>query len=97
MTALFASEVRDHWRELLEGTDACFAPVLSLKEASDHPHNVARNNFVVLDGHSQPSPAPKFSKTPMQAGKVPVAGQHTGEIMQEAGLYADKIAALLNQ
>ena len=97
MTALFASRSRDHWRELLEGSDACFAPVLSLKEASDHPHNIARNNFVVRDGHQQPAPAPKFSKTPMQAGNVPIAGQHTDEIMQQAGLSDDKIAALLNQ
>jgi len=67
---LFRQKTRTEWRELLEGTDVCFAPVLSLPEAARHPHNIARENFVEIDGRVQPAPAPKFSKTPAKAGRV---------------------------
>lgn len=60
---IFASKTRDEWRELLEGTDACFAPVLSLSEAPQHEHNIARGTFVDIDGITQPAPAPRFSRT----------------------------------
>lgn len=61
---LFKSKTRDEWCALLEGSDACFAPVLSLAEAPHHPHNVARGTFVEIDGVVQPAPAPRFSRTP---------------------------------
>lgn len=61
---IFRSEPRAHWCELLENTDACFAPVLSMSEAIDHPHNVARGTFVHHAGIAQPAPAPRFSRTP---------------------------------
>ena len=61
--AVFASKTRDEWCELLEGTNACFAPVLSLAEAPQHPHNEARKTFVTVDGIQQPAPAPRFSRT----------------------------------
>ena len=64
LALLFATRTRDEWCELLEGTDACFAPVLSMAEATEHPHNVARNVFVDVDGVVQPAPAPRFSGTP---------------------------------
>ena len=48
----------------MEGTDICFAPVLSFREAADHPHNRARGSFVEVDGIVQPGPAPRFSRTP---------------------------------
>lgn len=64
LTLLFATRTRDEWCEILEGTDACFAPVLSMAEAPAHPHNVARNVFVDVDGVTQPAPAPRFSGTP---------------------------------
>lgn len=60
---VFASKTREEWRELLEGTDACFAPVLSLAEAPKHEHNRARKTFVDVDGVIQPAPAPRFSRT----------------------------------
>ena len=60
--AAFASAPRDHWCRLLEGSDACFAPVLSLADAPRHPHNVARGTFVTHDGLLQPAPAPRFSR-----------------------------------
>lgn len=62
--ALFATRTRDEWCALLEGTDACFAPVLDMAEAPRHPHNRARGTFVEVDGVVQPAPAPRFSRTP---------------------------------
>ncbi len=61
--AVFKTKNRDEWRALLEGSDACFAPVLSMAEAPDHPHNKARKTFVEVDGIIQPGPAPRFSRT----------------------------------
>jgi len=62
---IFLSKTRADWCALLEGTDACFAPVLDLDEAPKHPHNVARGTFVEVDGVMQPAPAPRFSRTPV--------------------------------
>lgn len=64
MTAAFKQRTRDEWCAILEGTDACFAPVLSLSEAPSHPHNRARNAFVEVAGQVQNAPAPRFSRTP---------------------------------
>jgi len=58
------TKTRDEWTSLMEGTDVCFAPVLSMAEAPDHPHNVARQTFVEVGGLKQPAPAPRFSRTP---------------------------------
>jgi crotonobetainyl-CoA:carnitine CoA-transferase CaiB-like acyl-CoA transferase len=67
----FKTRTRDEWCALLEGTDACFAPVLSMDEAPHHPHNRARNVFVDLDGVTQPMPAPRFSGTPLSPPTPP--------------------------
>jgi len=64
LAALFASRPRDQWCALLEGTDACVAPILSLADAPRHPHNRARGTFVERDGIVQPAPAPRFSEPP---------------------------------
>ena len=64
LAAVFRLRTRDEWCVLLEGTDACFAPVLDIEEAPFHPHNRARDAFVELDGQVQPAPAPRFSRTP---------------------------------
>jgi len=61
---VFKSKTRAQWCELLEGTDVCFAPVLDLVEAPQHPHNRARKTFATVDGITQPSPAPRFLGTP---------------------------------
>jgi len=90
-TALFKTRTRAEWCDLLEGTDACFAPVLDLGEAAEHPHNVARNNFVELDGFVQPAPAPKFNRTPAGAGRVGDAGADTDSILENLGYADDKI------
>jgi alpha-methylacyl-CoA racemase len=63
LTALFLERPRAAWCELLEGTDACFAPVLSMREAPSHAHNLARATFIEVDGVVQPGPAPRFSRT----------------------------------
>lgn len=67
----FRSKSRADWDELLGTTDACFAPVLSMTEAADHPHNVARETFVEIGGVRQPAPAPRFSRTPAAKPSAP--------------------------
>ncbi|MBM1815539.1 CaiB/BaiF CoA transferase family protein [Pseudosulfitobacter pseudonitzschiae] len=64
LETLFRSKPRNHWQDILERVDACFAPVLPMSEAPDYPHNVARGTFVTTDGIVQPGPAPRFSATP---------------------------------
>ncbi len=94
MVALFASKTRAQWCELLEGTDVCFAPVLSLDEAAEYPHNKARGNFIEIDGIKQPAPAPKFSATPHEVGVPPRMGEHAQEILQSLGLSGEALDAL---
>ncbi len=64
ITALFKTKTRDEWAAILEGSDACAAAVRGLFDAPNHPHLVARKTFVTVDGHVQPAPAPRFSRTP---------------------------------
>ena len=73
MTALILTKTRDEWCAIMDDTDICFAPVLSLREAPKHPHNVARGTFVEDGGMVQPAPAPRFSATP--APPVSLAGR----------------------
>jgi alpha-methylacyl-CoA racemase len=95
LAAIFRTRTRDEWTALLTDGDACFAPVLSPWEAPDHPHNKARGTFTESFGVTQPSPAPRFGRTPAAiAGPPPVPGQHTEEILGELGLDAAAIARL---
>jgi alpha-methylacyl-CoA racemase len=64
LTEVFKSRTREDWCKIMEGTDICFAPILTMKEAPKHPHNVAREIFVERHGVMQPAPAPRFSRTP---------------------------------
>ncbi|MGL3210620.1 CaiB/BaiF CoA transferase family protein [Bradyrhizobium sp. BR 1433] len=90
LAALFASKTRTQWCELLEGTDACFAPVLSPPEAAVHPHNVARGVYTTIDGILQAAPAPRFSATPSaEPTRVPVRGAHTHEVLSELEINSD--------
>lgn len=85
-TALFASRTRDEWCALLEGTDACFAPVLNPDEAANHPHMAARGVYSTVDGVLQANPAPRFSVTPAgEPGGIPLRGQHTADVMRDWG------------
>jgi alpha-methylacyl-CoA racemase len=95
MAAVFKAKTRDEWCELMEGSDVCFAPVLSLGEAPGHPHNVHRQTFLDLDGVVQPAPAPRFSATPASVQRPPAhAGQHTDEVLAAWGFDADRITKL---
>ncbi len=78
---MFRSQPAAHWCALLEGTDACFAPVLATEQAAQHPHNVARGTFFDREGVVQPSPAPRFSRTPpSRPGPAPYIGEHDSEL-----------------
>jgi alpha-methylacyl-CoA racemase len=95
LAGIFRTKTRDEWCALMEGTDVCFAPVLSIPEATEHPHNVARGTFVEVAGITQPGPAPRFSRTPGEIRRPPAhAGQHTDEVLTEAGFDADRLAKL---
>jgi len=96
LAAVFRTRTRAEWCELLEGSDACFAPVLSMREAAAHPHNAARRTFVEQDGVVQPAPAPRFDRTPaVLPAKAPRTGAHTREMLGLAGLDTAAIDALL--
>jgi len=95
LAAVIAGKTRDQWSALLDGSDVCFAPVLDLDEAPEHPHNRARGTFVSRDGMIQPAPAPRFSRTPAELDRPPPSpGQHTAEALADWGFTADTIAAL---
>ncbi|HEX5765981.1 MAG TPA: CaiB/BaiF CoA-transferase family protein [Woeseiaceae bacterium] len=98
MTELFKSRTRDEWCEILEGTDACFAPVLNMSEAPRHPHNMARRTFVEIDGVTQAAPAPRFSRTPGRIrGAAPASGEHSQAVLHGAGFSEQEIARLRAQ
>lgn len=93
--ALFSTRTRDDWCALLEGTDACVAPVLDMAEAPRHPHNAARGSFIEIDGVTQPAPAPRFSRTVPEAGAPPATpGQHSAEVLAGWGWSAHAIETL---
>ncbi len=92
---LFKTKTRDEWCEIMEHSDVCFAPVLSMDEATRHPHNVERGTFVEVAGLTQAGPAPRFSKTPPSLPTPPAhPGQHTDDVLGSFGFDADAIAAL---
>ena len=95
LTAIMKSKTRDEWCEIMEGSDVCFAPVLSIFEAPDHPHNKHRNGFLNVDGVVQPAPAPRFSRTVPQVRHGPrMEGQDSEAVLSAAGFSAEKIAEL---
>jgi alpha-methylacyl-CoA racemase len=95
LAALVRTKTRDEWCRLLEGTDACFAPVLEPGEAPDHPHNRARRTFVEVAGVVQPAPAPRFSRSVPDAPSPPVrAGQDTDAALADWGFSAGEVAEL---
>ena len=95
LTEVFKTKTRDEWCDIMEGSDVCFAPVLSVLEAPDHPHNRHRETFVTVDGVTQPAPSPRFSRTaPAISHAARVPGQDTRSVLDEIGLDADEIDAL---
>jgi alpha-methylacyl-CoA racemase len=92
---LFKQKTRDQWCAIMEGTDICFAPVLSFGEAAGHFHNKARGAFVEVDGIVQPGPAPRFSPTPSSVKFGPPAfGAHTEETLTAWGFSPDEVETL---
>jgi crotonobetainyl-CoA:carnitine CoA-transferase CaiB-like acyl-CoA transferase len=93
--AVFRTKSRDEWTALLEGTDSCFAPVLSMAEAPEHPHNVHRGTFIELDGVVQPGPAPRFSRTGLATPLPPEApgSSDVQAVLSSWGLSGPEIEA----
>ncbi|HSR10424.1 MAG TPA: CaiB/BaiF CoA-transferase family protein [Thermodesulfobacteriota bacterium] len=95
LASVFKKKTRDEWCAILEGTDACFAPVLSMEEAPRHPHNQARGVFISPGGVTQPGPAPRFSRTkPQVQGPPPNPGQHTDEVLANWGFKPEEVESL---
>jgi alpha-methylacyl-CoA racemase len=93
---LFRTKTRAEWCEIMEHTDVCFAPVLRMDEAAQHPHNVARETFIDQFGLTQPAPAPRFSRTEATIDRPPAHdGQHTIEVLHEWGISNDRIEELV--
>lgn len=95
LTTVIRAKTRDEWCAIMEGTDVCFAPVLSLDDAPLHPHNTARETFVQVGGHLQPAPAPRFSGTPSERPRpTPPIGVDTVAVLRELGYDEPRIARL---
>jgi alpha-methylacyl-CoA racemase len=95
LAGIFRSKTRDEWCQIMEGSDVCFAPVLTMKEASQHPHAKARGAYVDVSGFAQPAPAPRFSRT-KEGIRGPAAkrGQHTDEVLAQSGFSSQEIGEL---
>lgn len=94
LAAVFKTKTRDEWCEIMEYTDICFAPILSMNEAYQHPHNAERGTFIEVDGVRQPGPAPRFSRTKAEVARPsPTPGEHNVEALRDWGLDDDAIAA----
>ena len=95
LAVIFKSKTREEWCAIMEGSDVCFAPVLDMSEAPDHPHNKARGAFVTIAGIPQPAPAPRFSRTAAATpGPPPEPGEHAEEILADWGIAAAPARAL---
>ena len=95
LTTLFRSKSRADWCAILEGSDACFAPILSMSEAPEHPQNIARRTFVAPSGVTQPAPAPRFSHTPAKEPALPrPLGADRVQILAEIGFTAEDLETL---
>ena len=95
LSLVFKTKTRQAWCEIMEGSDICFAPVLSLSEAPEHPHNKQRKTFIENEGVLQPAPAPRFSRTkPELKGPPPIPGQDTETVLAEFGFTTQEIESL---
>lgn len=94
LTEAFRARTRDEWAAIFAPLDACVAPVLTLAEALEHPHNVARGTYTEVAGAQVPGPAPKFSKTPGAVGSVPKPGADSGTVLTELGYHDAELAEL---
>lgn len=95
LAAIFRTKTRDEWCRIMEGSEVCFAPVLSMKEAPNHPHNRHRGTLVEYDGVVQPAPAPRFSRTPSAIQRPPARpGEHTEEALRDWGFSPSELEQL---
>ncbi len=95
LTAIFKTKTRDEWNAIMEGSDVCYAPVLSIPEAYEHPHMKHRSTFVESGGITQPAPAPRFSRTPGEISRpAPHPGQHTDEGLRDWGVSDEELTKL---
>jgi alpha-methylacyl-CoA racemase len=95
LAEMFITRTRAEWTERFEGTDICFAPVLSMAEAPSHGHLVERSTFVEIDGVTQPAPAPRFSRTPAEvAGPPPRPGRDTDGVLADIGIDKERVDEL---
>ena len=95
LSDVFLSKTQSEWCDIMEGTDVCFAPVLSVFEAPEHPHNKARNSFLEIDGVMQQAPAPRFSRTvPEISHGARIPGQDTVSVLKDYGFSSEEIDAL---
>ena len=95
LTKVIAAKTRDEWDAVMENTDACYAPVLSLTEAPQHPHNTARNTFVTAGTVLQPAPAPRYSTMPTTPPEMPDGQTHTRAVLADLGYSDAQIAETL--
>ncbi len=92
---IFKTKTRDEWCEIMEGTDVCFGPVLTMGEAIEYPQNVARKTFVEIEGVPQPAPAPRFSRTnPEIRGPVLMGPEYAEAALSDWGITPDEIEKL---
>ena len=92
LASLFKQKTREEWCAILEGSDACFAPVLDLDEAPEHPHNRERKTFVEIDGVLQPAPAPRFSRTQPDIRSIArEPGADSEQILLELGYSSGEV------
>ena len=95
LTALFRTKTRAEWDALMEHTDVCYAPVLTMSEAIVHPHNAARGTFVEVGDSMQPAPAPRYSATATATpNPAPMPGDQSDDVLASLGIDAAEIAAL---
>ncbi len=95
LAAVFRQKTRDQWCEIMEGTDACFAPVLTMRESAAHPHMRERGSYAVFEGLLQPAPAPRLSRTPGEIRHPPASpGEHTDQALEQWGFSRDEIDRL---
>jgi len=95
VSGIFKQRSRDEWCAVMEGFEVCFAPVLTMSEAREHPHNRARGTFVEFAGAQHPAPAPRFSRTRSELTRPPArAGEHTDEALADWGLAPEEIQEL---
>jgi alpha-methylacyl-CoA racemase len=96
LAAVMKTKTRDEWCQIMEHTDICFAPVLTMTEAQAHPHNVARGTFTTVAGVPQPAPAPRFSRTTAEIQSPPAQpGEHTRAVLSDLGWSDAEIDALM--